>query len=241
MPETVRRTADRGATSIGAMGASEADTAAPFDEHVLFSVSAWTASVPPDTWWIAPMVADVLEGIHSDPMDAVGLSALRTQPNLQTRREPHWLEFFAFVSRTFNAVLATAGEHRYPAYGMRSWGVLIDSETSKKDLHHGPTRICETHNHSPATFTSVFACELPDYPAAADLSTVFHNPARHMICPWQPRVVLFPPKVGQLLVFPGWIEHSAPVVQPVAEGQRRVIVSTDYFPDQTNAAFDPAR
>ena len=141
---------------------------------------------------------------------------------------------------TFDSILRSAPELRYQHFGTRAWGVLIDSDTWKKDLQHGPARIVETHNHTPAVFTSVFACELPTYPAAADLATVFHNPAKHMICPWQERAVLIPPAVGKLLVFPGWIEHSAPVVMPIAEGQRRVIISTDYFPEHTNSAFNPA-
>ncbi len=210
-----------------------------YDEVPLFSVCAWRTSVPVDTWWISKLTDDILEGIRTKPMDPVGLSALRTQPNLQDRSEEHWRSFFEFTKSSFDTVLKTAPELRYQNFGMRAWGVLIDSDTWKKDLHHGPARIVETHNHTPAVFTSVFACELPSYPPAEDLATVFHNPAKHFICPWQPRVVLVPPKVGQLLVFPGWIEHSAPVVQPIAEGERRVIISVDYFPAYSNEAFNP--
>jgi hypothetical protein len=214
-------------------------TAQDYAEVTLFSVSAWKASVPTDTWWIKHLTADVLEGIRTHPMDAIGLSALRTQPTLQQHKEEHWRCFFEFCRRTFDSILLSAPELRYQHFGMRAWGVEINSDTWKKDLRYGPARIVETHNHTPAVFTSVFACELPDYPPPEELATVFHNPAKHMICPWQPRVVLVPPKVGQLLVFPGWIEHSAPVVQPIAEGQRRVIISVDYFPDYFNAAFEP--
>ncbi len=215
-------------------------TAVLYDEITLFKVSAWTASVPPDTWWIPLLANDIVESIRADPMDPVGLSALRTKPTLHMRTERHWTEFFTFVRGTFDSILRTAPELRYQQFGTRAWGVLIDSDTCKKDLHHGPTRIVETHNHTPAVFTSVFACELPSYPVAADLATVFHNPAKHMICPWQERVVLVPPAVGQVLVFPGWVEHSAPVVMPIAEGERRVIISADYFPDHTNTSFNPA-
>jgi hypothetical protein len=217
-----------------------AGAAAPYNELTLFKVSAWTASVPPDTWWISLLASDIVDSIKADPMDPTGLSALRTKPTLHMRTEKHWAEFFAFVRGTFDAILQTAPELRYQNFGTRAWGVLIDSDTSKKDLHHGPARIVETHNHTPAVFTSVFACELPSYPVAADLATVFHNPAKHMICPWQERVVLVPPAVGQILVFPGWIEHSAPVVMPIAEGERRVIISADYFPEHTNTAFNQA-
>jgi len=211
----------------------------PYEELTLFKVSAWKARVAPDTWWIPLMVADLLASIEADPMDPVGLSCLRTKPTLHTRTEPHWIEFFNFVRGVFDSILVTAPELRYQHFGTRSWGVLIDGDTWKKDLRHGPARIVETHNHTPAIFTSVFACELPTYPPADELATVFHNPAKHMICPWQERVVLVPPAVGQLLVFPGWVEHSAPVVMPIADGQRRVIVSTDYFPDHMNTAFEP--
>jgi hypothetical protein len=217
------------------------DSAEPYDEITLFKVSAWSASVPADTWWIPQLADDIVESIRADPMDPVGLSALRTKPTLSTRTEKHWVEFFSFMRRAFDSILRTAPELRYQQFGMRAWGVLIDSDTWKKDLEHGPARIVETHNHTPAVFTSVFACELPTYPVAEDLATVFHNPAKHMICPWQPRVVLVPPAVGRALIFPGWVEHSAPVVMPIAEGQRRVIISTDYFPEHTNSAFDPAR
>lgn len=216
-----------------------ADQPSPYEEITLFKVSAWKASVPADTWWIPRLIDDIIESIRVDPMDPVGLSALRTKPTLHMRTEPHWAQFFAFVRGVFDSILGTAPELRYQQFGTRAWGVLINSDTWKKDLQHGPTRIVETHNHAPAVFTSVFACELPDYPVAADLATVFHNPAKHMICPWQERVVLVPPAVGQILVFPGWIEHSAPVVMPIADGQQRVIISADYFPDHTNAAFEP--
>lgn len=217
----------------------ESLSAQGYEELTLFSVSAWKASVPADTWWISEVTADVLDGIRTDPMDATALSALRTQPNLQLRQEEHWRCFFQFVRDTFDSILVTAPEVRYQQFGMRAWGVEINSETWKKDLRYGPARIVETHNHTPAVFTNVFACELPEYPPAEELATIFHNPAKHMICPWQPRVVLVPPKVGQILVFPGWVEHSAPVVQPIAEGQRRVIISVDYFPDHSDTAFEP--
>lgn len=219
-------------------GVGDAAPRATYEELELFRVNAWVASVPPDTWWISRLTEDIIESIKADPMDPIGLSGLRTKPALQLRTEPHWREYFSFVTGVFDAILETAPELRYQAFGTRAWGVLIDSDTWKKDLQHGPARITETHNHTPAVFTSVFACELPEYPPAEELATVFHNPAKHMICPWQPRVVLVPPAVGQVLVFPGWIEHSAPVVMPIAEGQRRVIISTDYFPEHMNAAFE---
>jgi hypothetical protein len=218
---------------------AEIDTATACDIVPLFQVNAWSVSVPPHSWWISRLVDDIVTAIAVDPMPPVEeLSALRTRPTLQDRPEEHWREFFGFVRRSFEDILRSAGELRYPSFGMRAWGVLIDSDTAKKDLHHGPARIVETHNHTPAIFTSVFTCELPDYPPAGHLATVFHNPAKHFIDPWQPRVVLVPPAVGKLLIFPGWIEHSAPVVMPIAAGQRRIIISVDYFPDQTNSAFE---
>lgn len=241
---------DRRQITVEAWGGSEGSAtmvdgtdglipAAEIGEQVLFSVSAWTASVPADTWWIQLISQDIIESIAIDPMDPTGLSAMRTKPTLQDRPEPHWRAFFDFVASSFDTILMSTPELRYQKFGMRSWGVLIDAETARKDLHHGPARITETHNHTPAVLTSVFACELPSYPPPEDIATIFHNPAKHMICPWQPRVVLVAPQVGQLLAFPGWIEHSAPVVQPIAEGERRLIISVDYFPDYTNSAFEP--
>ncbi|MBK6969387.1 MAG: hypothetical protein IPH29_09810 [Candidatus Microthrix sp.] len=64
-----------------------------------------------------------------------------------------------------------------------------------------------------------------------ELSTVFYNPVTHAVCPLAGAGSLVSPKVGVLTVFPGWIEHAAPLVVPLASGQRRVIISTDYFPE----------
>ena len=80
----------------------------------------------------------------------------------------------------------------------------------------------------------MFTCELPPSLTQDQLSTVFYNPAAHMVCPWQERIALVPPEVGLLTVFPGWIEHAAPIVAPMPHGERRIIVSTDYFPDMSS-------
>ena len=196
----------------------------------LFRVDAWTAKVEPETRWIDRLVRDMDLALELNPMDPTKQSANQTQPDLHLRSEAHWIAFFGFVRSTFEEILASAPEHRYQSFDLTSWGVRMDSDSTQKDLRHGPSRVFESHNHSPAVLTSVFSCELPNDSDPSDLATIFHNPARHIVCPWQPRVVLKAPEVGMLLVFPGWLEHSAPVVMPIAENQRRFIITTDYFP-----------
>lgn len=209
----------------------ETETESAVERSELFTVPAWSARVAPTTPWIRPLVDDIDETLDDGTLDFTSCSGHQTLPNLQDRTEPHWLELFSFVTAVFESIAATAGEVRWPRHGLRAWGLRIDADSVAKDRAHGPTRTLLTHNHAPALLTSVFTCELPDAPAPPELSTVFYNPASHMVCPWQPRLALVPPDVGLLTVFPGWIEHAAPIVAPLAEGQRRIIVSIDYFPE----------
>ena len=197
----------------------------------LFSVPMWTAAVEPKTAWINDLVTDIDALLDTGDLDFSESAGNQTLPNLQERQEPHWGEFFKFVGSAFEEIARTAPQLRWPHHGLRSWGLRVDQASSAKDLRQGPGRTLLTHNHAPALLTSVFTCELPDLPAAQELSTVFYNPVAHAVCPWQERVALVSPKVGVLTVFPGWIEHAAPLVVPLASGQRRVIISTDYFPE----------
>lgn len=197
----------------------------------LFSVAMWSAAVSADESWIGDLVSDVDALLDAGDLDFEVCSGHQTRPELQHRTEPHWRRFHSFVRETFEAIASTAPQTRWPKHGLRSWGLRINSESVAKDLRRGPSRTLLTHNHSPALLTSVFTCELPSTPEAADLATAFYNPASHMVCPWQERIALVPPAVGLLTVFPGWIEHAAPLLVPLAPGERRVIISTDYFPE----------
>ena len=197
----------------------------------LFTVPMWSASVPADTPWIGTLVHDIDAILDAGDLDFEQCSGHQTLPELQYRSEPHWASFFAFVTETFEQIASTAGQLRWATHGLRSWGLRVNQVSSEKDKKRGPVRTLLTHNHSPALLTSVFTCELPSSPLPEDLSTVFYNPASHINCPWQNRTALVPPAVGVLSVFPGWIEHAAPIVSPVPIGERRVIISTDYFPE----------
>lgn len=202
------------------------------ERRALFDVPLWSAAVPPDTPWISRLVNDVddiLDGGRG--MDVRTSSGHQTKPELQDRTEPHWLSFLEFVTGTFESIASTAGQLRWPRHGLRAWALRIDEQSVAKDLAQGPDRTLLTHNHSPALLTSVFACELPAARTGDQLATVFYNPAAHMICPWQHRIALVPPAVGVLTVFPGWIEHAAPLVVDLEPGERRVIISIDYFPE----------
>jgi hypothetical protein len=200
-------------------------------EEALFSVPIWRSSVPEASWWIPRLIEDIDTILENDSQDFATSSGHQTRPELHLRKELHWTEFFKFIASTFEAISTTAPRQRYQAYGLRSWGLRINSASSQKDLDCGATRVLATHNHSPALLTSVFTCELPEYPDAGRLATIFHNPAAHINCPWQPQIAPVAPQVGTLLVFPGWLEHSVPVVAPIPPGQRRVTINTDYFPE----------
>lgn len=197
----------------------------------LFSVSMWSAAVAPDVTWIPALVADIDALLDAGDLDFEICSGHQTRPELQYRTEPHWQQFHAFVTETFEAIASTAPQTRWPRHGLRSWGLRINEESVEKDLRRGPTRTLLTHNHSPALLTSVFTCELPATPEPEKLATAFYNPASHMVCPWQERISLVAPAVGLLTVFPGWIEHAAPLLVPLPPGGRRIIISTDYFPE----------
>jgi hypothetical protein len=200
-------------------------------EEDLFRVPIWRTSVPETTWWIPNLVADIDAVLARHGQDFATSSGHQTRPELQLRQEPHWAAYFRLVTSTFETVSATAPRQRYAAYGLRSWALRIDAESSAKDLDYGPARTLATHNHSPALLTSVFTCQLPERPGADRLATVFHNPAAHINCPWQPPIVPVAPRVGMLLTFPGWLPHSVPIVAPIPAGQRRVTINTDYFPE----------
>jgi hypothetical protein len=198
----------------------------------LFAVPIWSASVPQDSQWIPLLVSDIDDILDSGlGMDSQECSGHQTKPELQDRAASHWLSFFQFVNETFEAITSTAGQLRWPRHGIRAWALRIDERSVQKDLERGAARTLLTHNHSPALLTSVFTCELPPSLRGDQLSTVFYNPAAHMVCPWQQRTALVAPEVGTLTVFPGWIEHAAPLVVPLSEGERRVIISIDYFPE----------
>jgi hypothetical protein len=203
---------------------------ATVQQRSLFSVPIWTASVPPDTWWIPRLIEDIAETLATNPQDPAGSSGHQTLAELQDRPDQHWRAFFTFVNSAFEAVAATAPQQRYQSFIIRSWGLRVNSASSTKDLEFGPTRTLAKHNHSPALLTSVFACELPSQPEPAKLPTIFHNPAAHINCPWQASSVPVAPAVGTLLVFPGWVEHSVPIVTPIPPGQQRITINTDYFP-----------
>jgi len=197
----------------------------------LFEVGVWNASVDPTTWWIAELICDIDSLLANEPQDVARSSGFQTRPELQERGDRHWRAFFDFVTVTFNHIVATAPQHRYPRFGLRSWALRVDAASVAKDLAYGATRVNAHHNHSPSLLTSVFTCELPSAPEPENLSTIVYNPAFHVNCPWQPRLATLPPRVGTLTVFPGWLEHSAPIVAPIPEGERRIIISTDYFPE----------
>jgi hypothetical protein len=200
-------------------------------ERALFTVPIWTSSVPPDTWWISRLIDDITRALEMEPQDPASSSGHQTQAVLQNRAEEHWQEFLRFTTSAFEAAASTAPRQRYQRFFLRSWGLRVNAVSSAKDLDFGPSRTLARHNHSPALLTSVFACELPQHPEAAKLPTVFHNPAQHMNCPWQPSIMSVSPKVGTLLIFPGWLEHSVPIVAPIPVGQQRITINTDYFPE----------
>lgn len=206
-------------------------TIAEVSTRTLFTVPLWTAAVPPDTPWITGLVKDIDMLLANGGQDPAHSSGNQTLPDLHTREEQHWIEFFCWLQQVFEQVAATAPVQRYRRYEVRAWALRVDSDSAHKDLHHGPTRLLATHNHSPALITGVFTCELPSEPAPARLATIFHNPVFHVNCPWQPKIVPFPPAVGTLVAFPGWVEHSVPIAAPIPPGQRRITINADYFPD----------
>jgi hypothetical protein len=197
----------------------------------LFRVPIWKASAPADSWWIPRLIDDITTILATRPQDPLRSSGHQTLAELQDRTEEHWLAFLSFASAAFEAVTATAPQQRYQKFTMRSWALRVTEESAAKDRAYGPTRTLARHNHSPALLTSVFACELPAEPEPAKLPTIFHNPASHMNCPWQPSIMPVPPAVGTMLVFPGWLEHSVPITAPIPRGQRRITINTDYFPE----------
>jgi hypothetical protein len=204
---------------------------ATITEELLFSVPIWTSSVPADSAWITRLVQDIDVILETHPQDFVQSSGHQTFPELQLRTEHHWAEFFGFVTSVFENITSSAPQQRYQRYGLRSWALRVNAASSEKDLGFGASRVLATHNHSPALLTSVFTCELPENPQPGRLATIFHNPAVHVNCPWQPRIAPVTPRIGMLLVFPGWLEHSVPIVAPIPSGQRRVTINTDYFPE----------
>jgi hypothetical protein len=212
------------------MSKSTHDQRGPVEE-TLFRVPIWKSSVPAASWWIPRLVADIDTSLQRSGQDFATSSGHQTRPELHLRKESHWAEFFKLVTDTFEAVAAMAPRQRFQSYGLRSWGLRINADSSEKDLDYGATRILARHNHSPALLTSVFTCELPQQPEPDRLATIFHNPAAHINCPWQPQIEPVTPQVGMLLTFPGWLEHSVPIVAPIPAGQRRVTINTDYFPE----------
>lgn len=196
----------------------------------LFTVPIWKASVAPDTWWIERLVDDITGLLATRPQDASRSSGHQTLAELQDLPDEHWREFIDFVTSAFAEVAATAPQQRYRQFMVRSWGLRVNAASAAKDLASGPGRYLAKHNHTPALLTSVFACHLPAEPEASKLPTIFHNPAVHVNCPWQRSVVPVEPEVGTLVIFPGWLEHSVPIIAPIGEGEQRITINTDYFP-----------
>lgn len=196
----------------------------------LFTVPIWKAVVDRGTWWIPRLVDDIDELLVIRPQDATRSSGHQTLAELQDLPGEHWRQFLMFVTSAFESVAATAPQHRYPQFVLRSWGLRIDATSTRKDLAFGPLRYLARHNHTPALLTSVFSCQLPREPDASKLPTIFHNPAVHINCPWQEGIAAVEPEVGTLVIFPGWLEHSVPIVAPIQEGECRVTINTDYFP-----------
>lgn len=199
--------------------------------HEMFSVPFWTAQVDPSTWWMIPRLADdITEMLETDLIGYDRSSGNQTLAVLQDRTEEHWRAFLDWMGGVFEEIVATAPVQRYPRYDIRAWALRVDPQSAAKDRAAGPERVLATHNHTPALVTSVFTCELPEEPPAADLATIFHNPIFHVNCPWQPKLHPVAPAVGKVVVFPGWVEHSVPITAPIPPGQRRITINTDYFP-----------
>ncbi|MEV0768677.1 hypothetical protein [Nocardia salmonicida] len=200
------------------------------DASTLFSTPYWTTETDPTTWWITELATDITEMLTVDQLGFHRTSGNQTLAVLQDRTEPHWLEFLGWVGATFEQII---GGTPLPHNGcaIRAWALRIDAQSAAKDVAAGPTRTITTHNHSPALLSSIFTCELPDEPAPDALATIFHNPVFHVNCPWLPRLRPVPPKVGKLVVFPGWVEHSVPTTAPLPPGQRRITINADYMPD----------
>jgi len=196
----------------------------------LFAVPIWKASVDPGTWWIPRLTDDITELLVIRPQDPGRSSGHQTLAELQDQPGEHWREFVGFVTSAFAEVTATAPVQRYRQFTIRSWGLRVNAASAAKDLAFGPDRYLAKHNHSPALLTSVFACQLPAEPDRSKLPTIFHNPAFHVNCPWQASIAPVAPEVGTLVIFPGWLEHSVPVIAPIPEGEQRITINTDYFP-----------
>jgi hypothetical protein len=199
------------------------------EELALFTVPIWKA-VAAEPWWIPRLSADITDLLATRPQDVSTSSGDQTLAELQDLPGEHWQQFMAFVTTAFEQVTATAPQQRYRQFIVRSWGLRVNAASAAKDLAFGPDRYLAKHNHTPALLTSVFACELPAEPDPSKLPTVFHNPAVHVNCPWQPSTVTVEPAVGTLVIFPGWLEHSVPIVAPIPEGEQRITINTDYFP-----------
>lgn len=213
--------------------ASESTTSATpvtTGEIALFTVPIWTAAVPPDTWWIPKLITDITELLATRPQDPATHSGHQTLAELQDLTAEHWRQFMAFVTDAFERVTATAPRQRYQRFTVTSWALRVNGASAAKDLAFGPNRYLTKHNHTPALLTSVFTCELPTEPDASKLPTIFHNPAVHVNCPWQQSIAPVVPAVGTLIIFPGWLEHSVPIVAPIPEGQQRITINSDYFP-----------
>ena len=196
----------------------------------LFTVPIWKASVAPDTGWIPDLIADITHLLAIRPQDASESSGHQTLAELQDLPGEHWQQLTAFVTGAFEQITAAAPQQRYRRFTVTSWALRVNAVSAAKDLAFGPDRYLAKHNHTPALLTSVFTCELPTEPDASKLPTVFHNPAVHVNCPWQRSIESVAPAVGTLVIFPGWLEHSVPIIAPIPEGQQRITINTDYFP-----------
>lgn len=196
----------------------------------LFTVPVWTASVDPGTWWIPKLVDDITELLMIRPQDTSYSSGHQTLAELQDLPGEHWKEFVEFAASALAQVTATAAQQRYRQFTVRAWGLRVNAASAAKDLAFGPDRYLAKHNHTPALLTSVFTCQLPAQPDASKLPTIFHNPAVHVNCPWQRSIVPVEPRVGTMVIFPGWLEHSVPIIAPIPDGEQRITINTDYFP-----------
>ncbi len=196
----------------------------------LFTVPIWKAAVDKETWWIGELAGDITLLLGTRPQDASRSSGHQTLAELQDLPGEHWKEFTGFVASAFAEIAATAPQQRYEHFTIRSWGLRVNAASAAKDLECGPDRYLAKHNHTPALLTSVFTCQLPERPGPSKLPTIFHNPAVHINCPWQQSIAPVEPEVGTLLIFPGWLEHSVPIIAPIPEGGQRITINSDYFP-----------
>lgn len=198
----------------------------------------------PTTAWLADFsfLASIREHLIEDAWELLrspleGQPGLQTPSTLQTRTEPWWQECFAAIT-AFTDAIAVDLRPPWRERTLFSWALGYRNHDDYTEyVGNDPVvradkalqaQIGLGHTHTAATFTTVLYLQVPEEMVSTG-ATVIRNPnytLHHRLGAHVEHRVL--PKVLQLLVFPGYLEHYPEPADLDGEwSEPRLVLSSD--------------